>query len=80
MCVQVQIIERTSVRLFDHLVGATERGRRATLIASSRARSLPTFPFRRRRSMSWSSILRPPRRSAFRYHNHCCLVPTRWSN
>ena len=51
--------------------------RPAMLIASSRARSLPTFRFRRRQSMSWSSILRPPRRSAFQYHNHYCLVPTR---
>jgi putative tryptophan/tyrosine transport system substrate-binding protein len=50
---------------------------RATLIASSRARSRATYRCRRRRSMSLSSILRPPRRSAFQCHNHCCLAPTR---
>ena len=49
-------------------------------IASSRARSLPICRFRHRRSMSWSSILRPPRRSAFQCHNHSCLAPTRLSN
>ena len=31
-------------------------GRRATLIASSRARSLPTFRFRHRRSMSAKAL------------------------
>ena len=51
--------------------------RPAMSIASLKARSLPTFRFRRPRSMSWSSILKPPRRSAFQRHNHCCLAPTR---
>jgi putative ABC transport system substrate-binding protein len=36
-----------------------------------------TYRCRRRRSMSWSSILRPPRRLAFQCHNHCCLAPTK---
>jgi putative ABC transport system substrate-binding protein len=34
------------------------------------------LPVQAQRSMSWPSILRPPRRSAFQCHNHCCLAPT----
>ena len=51
--------------------------RPATLIASSRARSLATFRSRHRRSMSWSSMLRPPRRSVFQCRNQCCRAPMR---
>ena len=53
------------------------RGAAPTLIASSRARRLRISRFRRRRSMSLTSILRPPRRSASQCHNHCCRAPTR---
>ena len=35
------------------------------------------LPVRRRPSSSWSSISRPPRRSASKFHRHCSPAPTR---
>ena len=42
-----------------------------TSIAFSRARSRPTCPCRRRPSTSWSSISRPPGRSASKFRPRC---------
>ena len=46
-------------------------------IASSRVRSRPTCRCRRQTSTNWSSISRPPRRSASQCRRHCLRVPTR---
>ena len=51
--------------------------RPATSIASSRARSRPTCRCRRRPSTNWSSISRPPRRSASTCRRRCSPAPTR---
>ena len=53
------------------------RRRPATSTASSRARSRPTCRCRRRPSTSWSSISRPPRRSASMCRRRCSPAPTR---
>ena len=47
------------------------------VIASSRARSRPTFRCRRRPSMSWSSTSRPRGRSASKCPRHFSPAPTR---
>ena len=49
----------------------------STLAASSRARSPPTCRSPERPGSSWSSISRPPRRSASTSHRACLRLPTR---
>ena len=49
----------------------------STPAASSRARSRPTCRSSSRRSSSWSSISRPPRRSASTCRRRCSPAPTR---
>ena len=51
--------------------------RRVMSTASSRARSQANWPCRRRPSSCWSSISRPPRRSASTCRSPCSPVPTR---
>jgi hypothetical protein len=49
----------------------------ATSIASSRARSRPTFRCRRRPGTSWCSTSRPPRHSGLMCRRRCSPPPTR---
>jgi hypothetical protein len=51
--------------------------RPVTLIASSKARSRPTYPYRRRRSISLSSTLRPQKHWASQFHRPYSPAPMR---
>ena len=57
--------------------GRSEPTRGNMSIASSRARSPPTCRCRRRPSTNWSSISRPPKRSASTCRRRCSPAPTR---